>query len=394
MTQQQHIRFTSLPNFDDVVNLKQFFLMFDGLKSIENDLTFSVFSKYQCRARCSMCYIESIWAKDFHNPSKGLPLANIFEFFNYFDTISTNDDLYFLKREHPDLYALYVDYGYVFSSCSMTDRAFVQQWALLMKELDFKDVYDIAFSEEFLATHNWRIAAWVLPRIQELRRKYVIRKVKVIVTGLTPQKESLKFLRVLKESGIAVDVYDNILLSRNIRHSEVRTPTNRFDYAGQSYPLFTENCYLQNSSLYTSLPDATIGQHSFHSLTQGFDPRDFISRMLRAKKAAYARYAHDLSAHGVSNKYVDYFNYVAHDLVVNPEFNFIPSILLSPESKFYQRLTTQGFVNTKAGLVARKALEEKHPLTVPMSLPTSRQKLSYFRIKCKKGKANASTSRI
>jgi len=392
----KHIRLTGIPNFDDVVNLKQYFVMFDSLKNIENDLAFSVLTKYHCRAKCDVCYIKSLWSRSYFDPTKSISFSTLFDFLSYFETVCAHDDLFFLKASHPYLYrTVFVEQGQIFSSSSMTDRAFVQQWKLLLTELNFKDIDEVSFSEEFLSTHNWRLAKWVMPRLRELARKYRIRKIKMIFSQPKPQRESLKFLRELEDLGLSVIVHDDIRFSRNIRHNERNTITTKFDYEGYSYPLLTECCYFQQSQLFNSLPDATLGEYPIFTLGHTFDPAEFILAALNSKKASYSRYAQALSGK-VSNKYTDYYNYIANELRVNPNFNFIPSILLNPESRFYKRMSgprqppDRVWLDTKAGLVLKSALESKAPLVSPIDLPKSKQKLEYFRIKCKRGGVNAS----
>ena len=344
----RHISQVVLPTFESST-FREYFLRYDGLRNIEHDLTVSLLPVYKCRAACSVCYLQGLW--DTKNESKSaLIWENLTKFFPYFDVLNSQDDLWLLRKEYPKLYDVYRNYGSLFTSCSMTDMAFVQQHNLLMSELSFKGVYDISFSERFLATQNWRLKQWVLGRIFKLHEKCSVHKVKIIVSTSHPQPESLEFLEQLRTKGISTDVYDNILLSRNIRH-DVTTPTNRFDYEGQSYPLLTENCYLQSSTLYSTLVDATTGRNSFYELSATFDARSFLVKLLESKRDTYARYARTLSSSGVSNKYVDYFFYVAENLVVNKNFNFIPSVLLSRSSRFYQGLVASGFMPTQFGLL-------------------------------------------
>jgi len=387
----KNIRLTSLPDFENVVNLKQYFVMFDGLRNIEYDLAFSVFSKYHCTSGCKICYIQDIWQSDYYDKSKDPLTKDVLEFFSYFELICTTDDLYFIWQEHPRLFEWYQANGSVFSSSAMTDNAFVRQWQILLNQVNFKNISEISFSEEFLATNNWRTAKWVVPRVAELARKYRILKIKVIVSKASPSKESIAFLREMRELGVSTtDVYDDIRLSRNIRHGETDSAGidydgNRVDYYGSTYPLFTESCCLQQSKVYSLLSDSTSGSNHFYELGNGFDPSKFIVAVLQSKKQSYARYAAALKGK-VSNKHTDYFNYLAGNLTVNPDFNFIPSVMLSAHSTFYSRLCEHGFIDTKFGLVSSKALANKETLVPPISLPASKQKLEYFQVKCQKGR--------
>lgn len=381
----KHIRLTRLPNFDHVVDLKGYFVFFDGLKSIENDLSLSLLTKYRCMAKCDVCYIKDLWASDHYERSMDLGSDKLHDFLSYFGTICVQDDLFYLRRSHPHLYEIYRNLAPILSSGSMTNMAFVQQYPLLMKDLHFKDVYDISFTEEFLSKQNWALSRWVSARLLNLHARSKIRKVKLIVSNTVPARESMKFLSALEREGITPDIHDNLLLGRNLRHGSLTTTTGRFDHAGSTYPLLTEACLLQQSKLYSTLPNATTGQHPFHDLSESkFDPHLFIRDLLKSKKNTYGRYAGALRKQGIENKYVDYFEHVSNNLLVNDDFNFIPSLLLDPSSKFYSRLIVDGWRDTPAGLLTPLGSRDTNTLRSPFTLPRSKQKISYFKVKAER----------
>lgn len=377
-----HIRQIELPNFDHVVNLKQFFLGFDGLHNVAQELSYSVFSKYYCEAACKICYLKEEWETGY-SEGTDCSVEQLLAFAEYFDTISSQDDLFLLKHKHPKYFKFYREHGHLFTSCSMTDRAFIQQCNILLDEITFKDIYEITFSEEFLESTG-KLYTWILEKLEKLMAKYKVRKIKIVISGNDPSPTTRTFLKCLTDKGLDYSIYDDINLSRNLRHDH--TPTNRFDYEGRTYPLFTETCYLQQSRVFLSLRHATKGVYAAYDIRE-FSPSQFLLEVLKSKVEVYGVYATELC--NVSSKYVDYFKFVSSNLTVREDFNFIPEIILGRHSVFYQKLVSSGLYSaTPFGLVATLRGNTIIPI---IELPKSRQKLEYFSIKCKKGSKSADT---
>jgi len=95
-------------------------------------------------------------------------------------------------------------------------------------------------------------------------------------------------------------------------------------------------------------PRLTCQQKPFAT---AFEPIEFMLNMIKAKLELYTRYANDIQ-HKNKNIYWMYFNWVANNIVINDDFNFIPDVMLPKYSSYYKQLVEREiFQDTPLGLI-------------------------------------------
>ncbi len=363
------------PEFEQSSNFKEFFLKDDALCNIESELVFSIFERYTCKADCKMCYVMDEWVEDEVFKNKFVPPhipaeveARILQTFEYFDVISTMDDLYYIKNTYPHLYEFYKRNSHLMSSTAMTDMAFIQQHKLIMEEMNFQMIYEISFSDRFLNSSKGKMVDKVLERLVTMHEKCPIQKLKFIMCDAqedSAEEDSAvqKIMSWGREQEIFIDVHDDITQGQNKRYElkDAHQETNHLQDADDSYvyQILSEVTYLQYTSMFLTISQ-TIGENSvpFFDVMSGdnFDSNTFLVKMLHAKMDTYVYYLKKIKTSceritGNRNKYFDYFTYVSENVIVNSDFSFIPRFMLKPFAMFYERLTEDGFVDTPYGLI-------------------------------------------
>ncbi len=347
------------PNFEDCKNYKEFFILHDSLANLESELVFSVFERYVCKAGCKVCYVKDNWIPDeeFKQfiPSDIPPETEhkIIEFFNYFQFISTVDDLYNLKKNHPKLYEFYVRHSHLMALTSMTDMAFIQQYDIILNELNFKSIYEISFSDEFLNKKDGTFVNIIIDKLNHVLHKYTIQKIKIILCGHVEDNPAVSLLiDWAKSNNIFVDLHDDITQEQNVRFDLDRADhqeTNHFSEDNHVYLIHCESIFLQFTSLFLTMADIiSPADTSFYNINQENIPL-FIHNMIETKIQSYAQECQRMKQ--TDNKYFEYYKYVSTHIHTNLNYNFIPRFVLKPYSKLYQQLATEGFNNTPAGLL-------------------------------------------
>ena len=364
------------PNFEQSTNFKEFFLKDDALCNIESELAFSIFHRYTCKADCKMCYVAHEWVEDETFQNKFVPPVvppevenRILETFEYFDVVSTIDDLFYIKNKHPHLYDFYVRNSHLMSSSSMTDMAFIQQHGLIMNELNFKMIYEISFSDRFLEFRDGTMVDVVLKQLIEVHKKSPIQKIKFIICdgyGNDAEYSTAvqKLIEWAEDENLFIDIHDDITQGENNRYDLTAADhqeTNHLQNADDSYiyQILTEVTYLQYTSMFLTLSQ-TIRENSvpFFDIMKGdkFDAWTFLVKMLQSKMDTYLYYLKKIKTSceritGNRNKYFDYFTYVSENVIVNHDYNFIPRFMLRPYAKFFKMLVQNGYADTKLGLI-------------------------------------------
>lgn len=379
-------------------NLKEFFIVGDGLSNFDTEINFSIFRKYTCKAKCHMCYVEKLWMPD---DEFGLMVptelteeteAHIFDMFSYYNEAATIDDLFFVKRKYPHLYDFYLRNSHRMTLSSMTDNAFLQQFDLTMNEMNFQSVYDISFSDVFLDKQNGRMTDNVISRLTEMQAKHPITKLKFIICRDGERSKNVRRLITwAKQNGIHTDVHDDFTQYKNARYvlkfAEHQERNLYSDPKTTLAHVLCETLFLQHTDLYLTLVHSIEGDYQpFYNIDQGVDARKMLTQMLKFKLKSYREYRDSMI--DPNNKFYDYFTYLHENLVVNDDFTFIPSVAIKPYVKLYQRLQDYGFMETKYGLVLKGATEIKPIYELKQA---SKQKLEYIPIKCEKVNGEADT---
>lgn len=381
------------PSVRTTTNFKQYFIECDALKNITSELVFSITKRYMCKAGCSMCYIKDQWIPDAEFDALvpiDIPEAvesKLLEFFKYFDTITTMDDLFWLKRKHPHLYGFYLRNSHLFSSTSMSDNAFLQQYDIVTKEMNFRSIYEVSFSDTFLEKQSGGLVDTVIDKLGVMNAKTPIKKVKLVLCkedGDT-QPGVVKLVAWAHQHGIHVSVQDDITQSKN-RVWDLNVSDSQSDnYYSEDSKMFQVLCevtHMQYTSVFHTINQA-ISQASvpFYDIVEnGVNISTFITQSLVSKLETYARYA-SMIRHKKDNKFYDYFSYVAAAVKVNKGFNYIPNLVLPKWTALYQGASnTTEFVDTPYGLCKQDVRETIVPLFEVLSQP--KQRLYHIPIKC------------
>ena len=383
------------PKFETTSNFKEFFLAHDALCNLESELVFSIFHRYTCKAGCKMCYVMDEWIEDNEFTQHYVPNAipphieqRILEAFTYFEFVTTMDDLYHIKNTYPHLYEFYVRNSHLMSSTAMTDIAFIQQYDIIMQDMNFKTIYEISFSDKFLNLKAGKMVEDIIVKLDQMNQKSPIQKLKVILCdGKESDAERDPAVKRIVEwcnaNSIFVDIYDDIRQGRNKRYdigTADHQETNHLQSTTDSFifQILCESTHMQYTSMFLTISQS-IGKDStpYYDVADELNIEHLISNMLTAKVALYREYVQRIQASceripGNRNRYSGYFEYVYTSVTVNKKFNFIPRILMRPFTKMYQMLASDGFVDTQYGLLKKNT---DHTTIIPVLSVSDQPKL-------------------
>ncbi len=360
-----------------ITNPKEHFICYDGLCNVSSDLNFSIFRKYRCQAGCSICYIQQDFLSNdqFSHYIPAKELINSSEYkrqlkylFSHFRTVMSIDDLPYLRKDHPDLYGFYMDLNYPLR-VSMSDNAIFRYAAITNDNQNSYTFHDVSISGEFLhRVDNKKLYA----SLDTLHRNTGISKIKLIVNECQSHEGEYRRLidwatenNILTEKKLefgskksnSTSVLDNI---QSAQYSDDKKFTEEETYSengNELFPIHSESLFLMQDDFYSELKSATRNDRSppFAKLSDFDDPVSFLSRVLRGKLADYARYTTLMQDQ--SNQYYRYFKYVVDNLIINDNFNFIPSYLMPQASKYRERIIESGKLQLmKYGLYDHTAL--------------------------------------
>lgn len=379
----------------DATNFKEFFLKYDAIKNVTSELVVSLQKKYKCNAGCKMCYLKGVWLSDetieslYHTPTLTDDVeASILAFFKSFSIITSIDDLYTFKQHRPDLYQFYVRNAHLMSSTAMSDIAFIQQYPLLMSEIKFNSIYEISFSDAFLLKNSGKLAVQLVDKLTKLHARSPITKLKIIMTLDGEAEAEIKLITDwAAEVNIPVMVHDDITKNRLNATVDILSATLQentfFPYDQLPMQVLSEVVHLQYTDLYLTMVDGSSEQDPpfFNIVTDGLDNiASMLYRMIDSKLWTYRRYVNTMSS-GCANKLRDYYVYITSSVVPNPQFNFIPRLVLPSWTNMYSTLKQQGFVETQHGLY-KPSQHGVIPLFKISNAP--KLKLHHIPIKCKR----------
>jgi hypothetical protein len=401
-------RWLPTPDFEGTANFKEFFLINDALCNLDTELVFSAFKRYMCKAGCKMCYVKDMWMSDSNFdafvPKTVTPAAEdrILDAWNYFEIVSMMDDLFWIKKKYPHLFDFYKRNSHRLSSTAMTDVAFIQQFDIVMNEMDFKYVYEISFSDRFLNKNGGKFADDIIARLTDVHAKSPLQKVKFIICDDLGEKDPnvRKVIDWAHERNIYTDIHDDITQGENQRFElETVDHQEKNHYSEESYPflILCEVTYLQWDEMFMTITDA-LSEKSipFYSIEESkLEPRGFIRDMLNAKIAIYQNNIQHMSRTHSSAKYIDYFSYIGSSVKVNDDYTFIPNFMLKPYTQMYKVMSSTRpnyipWAATKYGLLEYHSNPEVK-LAMPVPLVTiaekPKQKLYHIPIKCARPEA-------
>jgi hypothetical protein len=332
-------------NFDTYENLGEYWLKEDALHSLQYDIYFSLGTRYYCDAGCKVCYI-----KDKLEQVKPLPIFNNdldrldsvwTDFFDRFGELRTNEDVYYLKHNYPKQYEWYKKNAHRFHLC-ITDNAIFR--ALRMKELKWAGIADVGVSTDFIAHVG---AEKVLTAIKELHELYGVKKIKYVDCG---QPEVFADIIKYAES---LDLHNCVI-------HDFRTPHRKLlNHSWAEYQntwventpdgivqIYRESIQLHYDRFFYSCDDSSnIEVDPFYTFKDEIDINEFLYNLVQKKQAKYKE-IQDRPEH---KQFRDYYK-ETQNFIVNPDFNFIPGIMIPPRSRFFYRMIQDGWTNTKYGL--------------------------------------------
>lgn len=348
-----------------------YFITEDALAPLDHDITFSPTTKYYCGANCQVCYIKKKLNAHLPYYSNAVPTKinaedekRWYEIFSYFYVVRVVDDLLYLKENYPYIYSWYQEHASTFEY-GMTDNALIKQHKTLM-ELNMKGLSEVALSEEFMnKVNSKKNYNKIIEILQDYIDKYDLHKVKVIKTSDTElpyhAKELIEWINdknivtSLHNDYRKTNVADNTL--GNVDHDL----EGLFDYQNshvlcyndRTYQVYRGSLHLYGDRFFYSIDDATdMNWDPFHVMKGDFDHRAFMYDMINGKFKLYDLFARELSklAVPIVQKFKDYYINTTDTFIVNREFNFIPKMMLSENSKYYHKLIELGYRRTEVGL--------------------------------------------
>lgn len=366
-------------------NFKHYFLAHDCMEFTYQQVTFSAFSNYVCKAGCKFCYLEPIWSTP---PSNTLDYfadadtVGILRFFKWFGNVNTIDDL-LLIQQYPHIEKFYHQYAHLMNYSSATDVALIQQYDILMSgRYKFKSIYEITFSDWLLE----KPAAFksVLSKLTNLSQSFHIIKLKVIVTQ--GGSEVGANVRALAEwanaQGIPIGLHGDILSgfndAKDLTHADYHE-SNHIHVNGQPIHTISESVFLCGTQLYLTLSDATSEECTpYMTVDNNTHPVHFVQESIKHKVYKYAWYAGQITQ-TCDSKTRDYYRYVSQYVTPNPEPTFIPILMLPQWQPLYAAIEESGWVSTPHGLVKLGATDIV-PLITVQNQP--KRLLRHIPIKC------------
>lgn len=332
-------------NFDQYEDLSRYWVAEDALRSLDHDLYFSLGTRYHCDAGCQVCYIkdnlaqtgkvaESLFPSTFHNEL----WKSIFE---YFGSIRTNDDLYYMKHHLPKQWEWYQEHGNIMELC-ITDNAIFRVQNL---DLNIKTLGDISLSSEFIEKVG---VEKVVDTLLDLQEKFGIEKIKYIDCGRPEIFEQI--VKFTENNSLHSCVHHDFRTSeRKIVESDYTEYQNTWVINDKDglMQIYRESLHFYYNGFYFSSDDASkLWQNPFYVVNENFRPEELMTKMILAKQEQYALWKKRV----VEGKFKEYYN-ITQQFKVNEQYSYIPTIMYSKTSKFFYRLEQDGWVRTNLGLI-------------------------------------------
>lgn len=339
-----------LTHFEEAKDLDEHWLLQDCIKSVKRDLYFSISTRYFCDAGCHVCYIQ----ENLKNMKKGLS-NYYFDFddaleekwetvFDYFGYIRTDDDMMFLKLNYPKHYDYFKRNGKRFQY-GMTDNQ-IFRYRGMAKELNFKEIASISLSSYFVEKVN---GDKLKRSLQEIHEVSPILQLKLIDCG------NMNILREYyewaKKENIETMFHYNFLagerelltedwVDQQVTWIDVDTEGNMQVYGDEAICLFFDRFYFSNDVA----SDPSI--EPYYILNREFEPEKFLISLARGKQILYDKWKDRTT----NPKFKEYFTKTLN-YTFNDDYNFIPSMMMVPYSRYCDKLQQRGWTKTKHGFV-------------------------------------------
>ena len=341
-------------------NFKQYFLEEDNLRSLQNEVIFSILRRYNCFAGCKICYVDKYFETDKSKFKRFIPdkitqeQSDLWlEVFSSYSFASTIDDLYWMKHQQPHLFEWYKEHAGIFHFGSMTDNNFIRAWNILVNEIEKpKGIYEFTFSDAWLCKVK---VDEIVDKIKVVHKLMPISVIKLIQTDINslewdPVKKLVDWTKANDVNLIIhhdAKTFDTVKLGIDSQQHSYAT------FNGDMFTVCGEADYLQYDSFFHTLPDAINPNcEPYDTLDGKFDVSKHVSKHMHGKIDAYKRHLEKLKFvdGGITGNYKRYFKWVIDNLEVNHDFNFIPILSLKPYHHYYQKLLKDGWIESQYGL--------------------------------------------
>lgn len=345
----------------DAIDYKKHFITVDSILGAKQQVIFSLLRRYNCFAKCQVCYTDKLFEKDKSKFSRFVPdeipqemTDKWMRLFDGYYLPTTYDDLYALKHDYPHLFKWYKNYGSRMYYASMTDNSFIRTFDILMNDLDkMRGVYETSFSDTWLEKVGVKK---IISMLAKLHDKNPIHQIKYITT----QKESYdwssaKELKAfLDANGIGLKIYSDVLHSETVLFHKIEQEVNFANYDGEIFTTLGEADYLQYDSFFLTIVDSINPNiQPFDVLDDDFTFTRHLPRLLNGKKDVYNRYYQKIrfSSNEYDKKFSDYYKFVSQNLIANENYNFVPNVILEPHTNLYGKMMSEGWADSTLGLV-------------------------------------------
>lgn len=350
----------STPNVRNSANFKEYFLLHDSLRHM-NQVNFTIFERYMCKAGCDTCYLAPKWMPDeqfkgtYDSDISDADEQLIVQFFSMFPTVASNDDLHLLRCNYPQLYAFYQRNSHLMDCSSLTDVSFIQQQSII-KELNFKRVYEVTFSDTFLNRADGNFVRKLCTMLQDLNAHTPIVKLKVIVRSEHGENsDNVAYLvDFAKSIGLVVGMHNDF--TQNITSRESHgvldyQENNLIVVDGMPLHVLSEAVYMCRTHCFLSFwSSVSAASHPFYDIRDN-DLGAFVVQSLIEKLRVYRDYVAILPR-TCTDKMLDYYTYVISAIQIHTPFTFIPNVLIPKYTALYGALIdSKSFAETPYGLL-------------------------------------------
>lgn len=339
-------------------DFKKYFIQEDNLRSLQNELMFSILRRYNCFAGCQICYVDKYFEKESkftrHIPTEISQeytdkLYNVMSHYNF---VTTTDDLYWMKHKQPHLFKWYQEHAGAFHFGAMTDNNFIRAWDILKNEIATpKGIYEFTFSDTWLQKVG---VAEILSKLEEIYNRIPISQIKLIQTNLTSLGWEciIDFVRWVRDRSINLIIHHDAKSFDTIRLDSEHQQLSFATYDGDMYTVCGEADYMQYDSFFLTLVDSIDPLVEPYDTIEQFSATTHLPKHLNAKKDVYARYNKKLKGTLDKNTkaYNEYFRYVSDNLTVNENYNFIPFLCFNPYHTYFEKLQNEGWIRVDHGL--------------------------------------------
>jgi hypothetical protein len=352
-------------------NFKKYFVEEDNIRSLQNEIVFSMLRRYNCWAGCKICYVDELFETDKNEFARYIPEVItqehsdkwIYLFQNYY-TVNTTDDMYWMKTQQPHLFKWYQEHASLINFGQMTDNSFIRSWKILYDELrDAKGCYELTFSDIFLEKIN---VDELIGNVKKIASRYPITHIKFVQsTTDSPTGNSKKFLDFCQVELLPITIHYNIKVFDTTLLNRDKQQKSWGSNQGDIFTVCGETDYFQYDSFFLTLVDSINPKQEPYDTLDEYHRETHIVKHLNAKKELYTRYVNRLDNPSEATlAYKNYFDWVSKNLKINENYNYIPSVCLEPYHTLYKKLEDDGWVKTQFGMIKNPTHETR--LIIPL----------------------------